>query len=48
MYFGLIPAKDQNGQVIFFRGNSEEPPAPPVNPEPPKEKKRGFFHWGKK
>ncbi|MBR2661547.1 MAG: hypothetical protein IKE15_09120 [Clostridia bacterium] len=45
MYFGLIPAKDQNGNIITYRGNNEEPPAPPVNPEPPKEqRKRGLFH----
>ncbi len=49
MYFGLIPAKNAQGEIRYFHEKEEienQPPAPA--PEPEKKKKRGLFGWRRK
>ena len=47
MYFGLVPAKNKDGQIIYYQGNKEEQPAPALAEKPQEQpepvRKKGFF-----
>ena len=47
MYFGLVPARNSRGEVIYYHEKTPEETAPPPE-EPQPKKKRGLFGWRNK